>query len=186
MASGDMLRLKCSCGAYSLDVMREGRDRIKLAVPCVYCKDIHTFTVSTGVLMRDDTVRLPCPYSGQNIFFLAEDDAMSAELDASAEELSRIIASFEGEELRDIQPEMGAEDTTPPDAGIYDVLNFVMRDLEDAGKIFCPCGRGGYELRFTEDGAEAVCTSCGATYGFTAKTAASAESYLDIDEIHLS
>lgn len=184
-AVSDMLRLKCECGAYALDIKKESEGKIRLTVPCVYCKDTHSYIVSTDVLTRQTTTRLSCPHSGQDILFIAESAAIGAELDRSAEELSRIMASFEADDISDIQPHEIDEGEAAPDAGIYDVLNFVLRDLEDAGAVKCPCGKGPYALRFTDEGAEAYCTECGATYTFYAKSAAMAESYLTTDSITL-
>ena len=111
---------------------------------------------------------------------------MQAELDRSADELSRILASFEAEDISDIQPKDVNEEDVPPDPAIFDVLNFIVRDLEDAGEVHCPCGCGKYELRFCEEGAQVYCTECGATYTFHAKSPAVAEGYLSLDSITLT
>ncbi len=181
----DMLRLKCECGAYMLDIKKEAEGKVRLNVPCVYCKDIHTYIVKTDVITRQETTRLSCPHSGQDILFIAESAAMGDELNRSANELERILASFEADDISDIQPHEIDEGEAAPDAGIFDVLNFVLRDLEDADSVKCPCGKGPYDLRFTDEGAEAHCIECGATYTFYAKSQAMAESYLSLDSITL-
>ncbi len=182
----DMLRLRCECDSeLSLDIKREGEGKIRLNVPCVYCKCSHSFVVSADVIARDATTRLSCPHSGQDILFVADSENMGAELERSAEELLRILTSFEAEDISDIQPKDMDEYDVPPDPAIYDVLNFLVRDLEDAGAIHCPCGKGGYELRFTDSGAQVYCTECGTTYDFHAKSAAAAEQYLSLNTITL-
>ena len=115
-----------------------------------------------------------------------DEGRISEDLERSAKELSFILESFEADEVSDIQPMDVDEAEAAPDPAIFDVLNFVVRDLEDAGGITCPCGKGPYEVRFTDDGAEAVCSTCGASYRFYARSAASAESYLSLDSITLS
>ena len=65
-------------------------------------------------------------------------------------------------------------------------IRFIVKDLEEEGKVNCPCGDGEYELRYFESGVEVYCTKCGATYQFHAESAAVSESYLDLDEITLS
>ena len=184
-AVSDMLRLKCDCDAYSLDIKKEGEGKVRLSVPCVYCKDTHSYVIGAEVITRDATTRLSCPHSGQDILFIAESEAMGTELDRSAEELSRILLSFEADDIKDIQPTEIDEAEAAPDAGIYDVINFVVRDLEDAGGIHCPCAKGPYSVRFCEEGAEVCCVGCGASYIFHAKSAAAAEAYLSVDEITL-
>ena len=111
---------------------------------------------------------------------------MRAEIERSANELSAVLLSFEADEVKDIQPMDVDEAEAAPDPAVFDVLNFVLRDLEDEGAIECPCKKGSYSIRFTDDGAEAVCSSCGATYRFYAGTAASAETYLSLGSIKLS
>ena len=181
----DMLRLKCECTKSTLEMRPLGEGKLHINVPCVYCKDTHTYVVSSDILMREQPTALPCPTSRHDILFIASDEAMSAELERSANELSVILAGFEADDIKDIQPMDVDEAEFAPDPAIYDVLNFVLRDLEDAGAVKCPCEKGPYHIRFTDDGAEAYCGSCGATYAFHATSAATAETYLSIDEISL-
>ena len=111
---------------------------------------------------------------------------MAEELDRSAKELSFVLSTFEAESLEDIQPMDVDTAEAAPDPAIYDTLNFVVRDLDDAGKVTCPCKKGPYELRFTDTGMQLSCGGCGATYDFHAMSGAGAEMYLDISEIKLS
>ena len=128
---------------------------------------------------------LPCPYANMDIAFIGNDRDVSRELERSAEELSRVIASFEGESLKDIQPTDGDEDAGVSDPLVYDTINFLLRDLEDAGQVSCPCKDGKYDLRFTDTGIEVYCERCGASYPFSAKTGAMAEEYLSLDRLEL-
>lgn len=182
----DMLRLRCECGEAALEIRPIADGKVQLSVPCVYCKDEHTYVISADIFARDIPTSLPCPNSRHDILFIADESDMRSELERSASELSTILTSFEADDVKDIQPMDVDSAECAPDPAIYDVLNFVVRDLEDAGKVSCPCGNGPYELRFTDDGAEAYCTSCGATYPFHATSAATAETYLSLDSITLS
>ena len=95
------------------------------------------------------------------------------------------MASLEAEDVSDIQPEDVSEDSVPPDPSIFDTFNFILRDLEADGAVKCPCPDGEYDLRFTDDGMQVFCKKCGASRDFYAKTAASAEEYLTLEEIIL-
>ena len=181
----DMLRLKCSCGEASLDIKKQPDGKVSLSVPCVYCKSNHSYTVSAEIMQRDELTRLNCPYSGMGILFIGDEDSVRAESEKSAEELSRIMTSLEAEDVSDIQPEDVSEDSVPPDPAIFDTFNFLVRDLEADGAVKCPCPDGEYDLRFTDDGMQVYCKRCGASRDFYAKTAASAEEYLTLDEIIL-
>ena len=180
-----MLRLRCACGASSLDISKSAEGKVHFDVPCVYCKTKHGFVLGTELITRDEKVNLPCPFSGMDIAHLAQEDQLQEELNRSAEELSRIMASLEAEDLKDIQPQDLDEDDTPPDPSIFDSFNFLLRELEADNKISCPCKKGSYDLRFTDEGIQFYCSDCGASAEFKAKTAAMAEQYLSIDEIIL-
>jgi hypothetical protein len=119
------------------------------------------------------------------ITFMGDADEVAKEIENSAEELSRILTSFEAETVADIQPQDVGEDSMPPDPAIYDTLNFILRDLEAEGEVHCPCGKGPYDLRFTDDGMQAYCDSCGATYSFYAKSVSVAEEYIPLSSITL-
>ncbi len=181
----DMLRLRCSCGESAMDISKQNDGKIKLSVPCVYCKSNHSYTVSPEVMQRDEITKFTCPYSGMGISFIGDEADVSAEIDRSAEELSRIMASLDAEVVSEIQPQDIGEDTVPPDPSIFDTLNFVLRDLEAEGEVHCPCDNGEYDLRFTDNGMQAYCKSCGASYEFKARSVSVAEEYLTIDSIYL-
>ncbi len=181
----DMLRLKCSCSESSLDISRGADGKVRLSVPCVYCKSNHGYTVSKEVMARDEMTGFSCPYSGMEIAFIGEESEISAAIDRSAKELSSVLELMEAESLSDIQPQDVGEDSLPPDPSIYDTLNFVLRDLEAEGEVHCPCNDGEYDLRFTDDGMQAYCKKCGATYDFHARSLSIAEEYLTIDSITL-
>lgn len=181
----DMLRLKCSCGESALDIKKQSDGRVLLSVPCVYCKTNHSYTVSADILAREQTSRFTCPYSGMGIAFIADESEMTGEIEKSANELSGIMSALEAESLGDIQPQDVAEDSVPPDPAVYDIFNFVLRDLEAEDAVRCPCDNGDYDLRFTDDGMQVYCKSCGASHEFHAKSVSVAEEYLYIDEIIL-
>ena len=181
----DMLRLKCACGESALDIKKQSDGKVGLSVPCIYCKSNHSYTVAPEIMLRDELTKFSCPYSGMGIAFIGDEKAVSDEIDNSAAELSRIMASLEAETVADIQPQDVGEDSVPPDPAIYDTLNFVLRDLEAEGEVHCPCENGEYDLRFTDDGMQVWCKNCGATYDFYAKSVSVAEEYLTIDTITL-
>ena len=184
--SANMLRLKCTCeNASTLDINITNDGKIRLSVPCLFCRQNHSFVVSETLFFDKDTFLLNCPYSGMDIAFIGDEDGISKELSRTGEEINRLMMSLEAESLKDIQPEDMSEDETPPDPAIYDTLRFVVKDLEDEGKIKCPCGDGRYDLRFTDGGMEVYCERCGASYAFSAVSPTMAEEYLDLSEIVL-
>lgn len=184
--SANMLRLKCSCDKPSaLDINITNDGKIRLSVPCLFCKQNHNYVVSEPVFFDRDLFLLNCPYTGMDIAFIGEEERINAELKRTEEEIRRLMASFEAEELSDIQPEEMRDDEILPDPAVYDTLRFVVKDLEDEGKVKCLCDMGSYDLRFTDGGIEVFCERCGASYLFSATTPSLAEEYLNIDELKL-
>lgn len=182
---GDLVRLKCECGGSALDIKRERDGKVHLSVPCIYCKDNHGYKFGGEVLTRGALTKLGCPFSGMDIAFIGDGEEISPELDRTAEELARIMASLEAEEVRDIQPQDVDENEYPPDPSIFDTINFVVRDLEAEGMVKCPCNGGRYGLRFTDDGMQVYCEDCGASYNFHCRSVSVAEEYLTLVEIVL-
>ncbi len=181
----NMLRLKCSCGnEQSLDItLKDGK--IRLSVPCLFCRQNHSYVVSESLLFDKDRFLLNCPYSNMDIAFIGDEDTVSQDLSRTEAELNMLLKNLEAEELSDIQPEEMPEAEILPDPAVYDTLRFVLKDLEAEGKVKCPCNKGPYDLRFTDSGMQAWCESCGATYDFNATSPTIAEEYLLMDEISL-
>ena len=184
----NMLRVRCDCkeDADSLDITVGNDSKIRLSVPCLFCKQKHSYVVSNTIFFEREQFLLNCPYSGCDIAIIGDKEVVDRELERTHNELLTIRKSLEAEELSDIQPQDMNEDEILPDPAVYDTIRFIVKDLEEEGKVKCPCGDGEYELRYFESGVEVYCTKCGATYQFHAESAAVSESYLDLDEITLS
>ena len=184
--SADLVRLKCSCEKpTSLDINKTNDGKIRLSVPCLFCKQNHNYVVSESIFFDRDLFLLNCPYTGLDIAFLGEEERLNSELKRTEEEIQRLLTGLEVEELSDIQPEDMHEDEILPDPAVYDTLRFVVKDLEEEGRLKCLCNNGKYDLRFTDEGIEVYCEKCGGSYLFKATTPSIAEEYLSIDELKL-
>lgn len=182
----NMLRLRCSCADEgSLDINIGASDKVRLSVPCLYCKQSHSYTISESLFFEKNRFLLNCPYSGMDIAFIGDEDSVKTDIERTREELTALLKNLEAEELSDIQPQEMSEAEILPDPAVYDTLRFVVKDLEAEGKVKCLCENGKYDLRFIEGGLQVWCESCGATYNFSAVTPAIAEEYLDVDELIL-
>lgn len=185
--SANMIRLKCSCGATeTLDINISDETKIQLSVPCLFCKQNHNYTVSGSLFFERELFNLSCPYSGMDIVFVGNEEKIAPELERTESEIKQIMLGLEAEELSDIQPSEMEENEILPDPSVYDTLRFLVKDLEAEGNVKCPCGKGEYDIRFAEDGIEAYCTRCGATYLFRANSPSIAEEYLNIDSLLLN
>lgn len=182
----NLLRLKCSCEKPSaLDISITNDGKIRLSVPCLFCKQNHTYTVSESVFFDRDKFLLNCPYSGMDIAFIGTEGEIKEELARTEREIGQLLASLEAEDISDIQPRIPSEDEVLPDPAVYDTIRFIVKDLEEEGQVKCPCGEGPYDIRFCDEGMQVYCERCGATYTFYATTPTLSEEYLSIDRIEL-
>lgn len=184
--SASLLRLKCSCGHSAMDIAVTGDGKIKLSVPCIFCKQNHSFTVSQGIFFGRDIFILSCPYTNMDIAFIGEKEKTDAALLRSQEEIEKLLTGFEAKSISELQPEDMDEDEILPDPVIYDTIRFLVKDLEAEGKIDCPCHSGTYELRFCKEGIEVYCPECNASKLFNTEAASASEEYLSLDSVTLS
>ena len=180
-----MIRLKCSCGNSALDVSVTNDGKLRLSVPCVFCKQNHNYTLSQSLFFEREIFLLNCPYSNMDIAFIGDKARVDSEVERTATEISNLLADLEAEDLKDIQPIDLDEDDVLPDPAIYDAIRFLVKDLEAEGKIDCPCHKGEYDVRFCADGVQAFCADCGAVYTFNTRAEHSYEDYLLLDQITL-
>ena len=182
----DLFRIKCTCGASSLDIHAGRSEKLRFSVPCLLCRRSHSYTVSESIVTTAKEFALPCPYARTDILFLGDEERITEALKKAEEELSTIIGSFGGEKLRDIQPEdMDAEEILP-DPEVYDIVRFLVRELEADGAIDCPCHSGAYDFRFTDGGVQVYCPDCGGSYTFPAESAQTAREFLSVSTLKLT
>ena len=85
--SANRVKLKCDCGKSDLDVVIQSDGKIRLTVPCIFCRKPHVFTVNKQIFYGRDLFVLPCPYSDINICFMGDSNHVKAELARSELEL---------------------------------------------------------------------------------------------------
>lgn len=184
-AAQDMIRLKCQCGESELTMQFTKDKKAHITVPCLFCRQPHHYTVSQSILLGKDLFLLNCPYTNMDIAFVGQEERINEALQQSQTELEQLFAQLGQDE--DEQEEEKPHGKALPDVMIYDILRFLVKELEAEEKIHCPCGEHGpYELDLTEEGIRVYCTACGAAYLFPCDSVSSAESFLAVDEIFLA
>ena len=187
--SADMIKIKCDCGKSDLSVTYTNDKKIRLAVPCLFCENPHHFVVTQKVFFEREILLLGCPYTGVDICFIGKPEPLQKALNDSAKALNELFeqngitlpAAREDEEAVEAED----EETIFPDEQIYDIIHFLVRDLEAEGAISCPCGNGPYETEITAGGIRVVCGDCGASYFFPTVTVGQAQDFLYTDKIEL-
>ncbi len=223
--SADRVRLRCSnpeCPTHkkgeerreadahnsndALDVImsRESGSTVRLTVPCIFCGKPHRFTVNPNLFFGKEVFMLPCPYSGINICFMGDANHVKAELARSELELLDMLEESGIEGFRDLD----ADEAALPDPQIYEIVLFVIQDLDAEGKIFCRCHpdtdaglpdgckaaaeegdgeryEGDYTVDVTDKGLLVRCSRCGAQKLIETDSLIGAHDFLNCDSLYL-
>ena len=135
----NMLRLKCSCGdEQSLDINLSD-SKVRLSVPCLFCRQNHSYVVSESLFFENDRFLLNCPYSNMDIAFIGDEDTVGQELSRTEAELNMLMKDLEAEELSDIQP----EEMTEAEIKVIESLCAEMGVEHAFADVFLNGGEGG-------------------------------------------
>ena len=139
--TGDMIKLKCTCGESELLIKKEGEGKLRFTVPCLFCAKPHQYLVSKELLMSREIFAFPCNFSGVDICFSGSKGAV---LKAEEESDKRLAELIDDTELAEIYAQNQSG------------------DLCEEGKIECDCCEGGDFLVENEIGkVRIMCKKCG-------------------------
>ncbi len=187
--SADMLKLKCDCGKSELSVTYTNDKKIRLTVPCLFCENPHHYVVTQKVFFERDLFLLSCPYTGVDLCFIGKPETLQKALNESARSLNDLFAqngmTLPANTKNNEEEEDTEEEELFPDEQIYDIIHFLVRDLEAEGKVTCPCGTGPYETEIAPGGIRVYCADCGAEHFFPTVSVSQAQDFLYTDSIEL-
>lgn len=185
-AKADLLKLKCPEGDSELSLsLSPDRERIRISTPCLFCGQSHSFTVSRRVVLGDEPFLLNCPYTNMDVCFLGSENEVDASLERADGELGQLLAEMGLESMRELQPIDLEESELLPDPRIYDVVRYLVKELEAEGAIDCPCHGGEYEIAISDGGILVYCPACRASHLFKTDSVAAAEAFLSLDRLEL-
>lgn len=119
--------------------VREGESKLDFSVPCIFCGKPHLYFAASDMIearsVDDGCLSFPCPVSGIDLGFIGEENHVKAELARSELDL---LNALDDKNISDIT-DFSEKDEALPDPEITDIVNFVVRDLEAEGKIYCGC-----------------------------------------------
>lgn len=181
--SANRIKLKCDCGGSEMDVVIQNDGKIRLTVPCIFCRKPHIFTVNRELFYGRDLFVLPCPYSDINICFMGDSNHVKAEVARSELEL---LDMLEKNGISDLSVFDG-DDEVLPDPQVLDIVMFVIHDLDAEGKISCRCSDndGDYDVDVTDKGIRIHCRKCGAEKTVSADSSIGAYDFLNCDSLTL-
>ena len=184
--SADMVKLKCTCGESEMSVVYSKDGKIRLTVPCILCPKPHVFTLNSSVFFKNELFVLPCPLSDINICMMGEENQVKAELARTELELLDLLEEH-GIESFDI---FHKGEQTLSDPQILDIILFVIKDLDDEGRIYCKCDKNdgeesSYDVEVIPEGIKVTCTKCKATKTIAANSLIDAHAFLNSDSLTL-
>ncbi len=193
LGAQDMLRLRCTCGTEAeMTILGSADHRIRLTVPCLLCGKEHHYTLSDSLFYGKDVFHLSCPYTDLDVGFFGRDEgALAAATEKSTEELNTLYEELVGKgAVSEAEEECDSalpDDEEPflPDAQIYDIVRFMVKELEADGKIHCPCAPGEYDVEMTSEGIRVYCRLCGADYLFSTNSVSAAQEFLSCEGLEL-
>lgn len=183
--SADMVKLKCDCGKSEMTAIYSNDGKVRLTVPCIFCPNPHSFTISSGVFFGKELFVLPCPYSDINIAMTGDVNNVKAELARSELELLQILEENGLDSFAALHQE-GERELSDPQ--IFDIIMFVINELDAEGKIYCRCedeGEGDFEVEVLDDGIKVSCKRCGASRVIPTDGLLAANAFLNADSLYL-
>ena len=186
--SGDMIRLKCSCGESEMLISRAEGDKIALEVPCMICPNPHKFTVSRSLFFGDEVFSLGCTYTGLDVCFVGEHRKVLDALAESAEVLNGLLLDAGVPDLALLRGDPG---TVFDDPAIDEIIRFMLAELADEGGLHCGCREGDtaqycYEFMPPEyEDLRVFCRTCGYEKILPMTSTVNAQAFLNADELTL-
>ncbi len=180
--SGNLKKLKCPCGKSEMTAEFLEDDRILLCIPCASCPRPHRYTVSRGLFLGDQLLRIPCRLSGVTVCFAGPEKQVRQAAEEDDKNWQEELGAHSFEEIR---PNGDAKELDPQ---ILDMLIYTVHELNDENAITCHClpGEGEYAVTVTEEGILVECQNCEAKRLIRAESLAEAEEFLRSDVLHLN
>lgn len=179
----DMVKLKCDCGGSEMSLVYTKDSKVRFTVPCLFCPTPHHFTVNSSVFFSKDLFSLACPYSGMNIAVMGETEHVKAELSRSELELLDLL---EENGIDSFAALHGEQEISDPQ--VLEILTYMIKELDEEGKIKCRCedgDEGDYELEFLPQALRISCKRCGAKADIPTGSLIDAHEFLYIDSLEL-
>jgi predicted RNA-binding Zn-ribbon protein involved in translation (DUF1610 family) len=189
--TADMLKLKCSCGESELVLVNSGDGRVRLTVPCMLCPAPHQFTLNKSLLLGKELFCMPCPYTNIGLCCVGEENHVKAEMARSELELLDLLEQHGFADIRELSEASGRpeEEQFPTDPQVLDIVMFVIRDLDEEGKIKCHCAaceQHRYDVDIRDDGVLVSCPDCGASRLIPTDSSLAAHAFLNSDSLDLT
>ena len=179
--SGDLFKLKCSCGGSEMTVEKLEDNKLRLTVPCLACPNPHIYTLTKDVFFNNEVFVLPCAVSAIDLCFMGKEHLVSKAVELSNQEILTTLGDATVESLKSGDKRFLANPQ------ILDIVTYVVHELNDEGKIYCGCQDGGdYECNIYDDFITVKCKKCKKSATIPADSTIAAYDFLEADKLTLS
>ena len=186
--SGDLIKLKCSCGKSELHISRTSDKKLRITVPCLVCPKPHNYVIGQNTFFsREGVFTLSCTVSGLPLCFIGTKEGVSESLDEATREANELLKDAGLDTLDEIRENSEASD--PFDASIDDIIRYTICELEDEGKIKCKCPTtavADYQFEILDDTLRVYCEKCGASVTLPMYDMAMAQDFLLRESLELT
>ncbi len=180
--SGNMFRLKCSCGGSHMTVEKTNDGKMRLIVPCMVCSSDHSYIISNEVFFDSDVFVIGCSMSGIDICFIGKEKQVEDAILRSNEEIIEMVG--EGN-LSSIQ-NMEKDRSSLSDPQITDIIKYVINELADENKIYCGCdGDGDFQCDIYDEHITLRCVKCQRSVDIPTNSVIKAHEFLEASDLYL-
>lgn len=180
--SGSFFRLKCSCGESVASIEKPEGQNITVTVPCMICSYSHVYTMTRDAFFNNNVFVASCPLSGVELCFIGDEKQVDEAIEASNEELASML---DGRDLSSLKADEGSN-TALSDPMIFDMVRFVIDDLNAEGKIHCDCEHEGeYSCDVFDEYILVKCNKCLKQKKINIVGTSQALDFLETDELIL-
>lgn len=180
--TAEKISLRCPCKRSEATLTYTNSNKLEVTVPCLFCPSPHTYSVSKEAFINKELFTLECPYTGSGTVFIGELDHVRAELSRTELEILDVMEENGIESFEDIHKRNNMTDSQ-----VYDIIMYVIGDLDDEGKIHCKCDSPSrdYDVSVTDDGILVKCAVCGASRLIPTDSYLAAHAFLYTDSLTL-
>ncbi len=189
--SGDMLKLKCSCGESELSIQRQSDGKIRLSVPCIVCAKPHIYLLGQNQFSHraeGDVFRLSCPYTGLDLCFVGAKDDVQNAIQEADDALLALMRDAGLEDLQELHQGDEMLEAREQDPQVADIIRYAICELNEEGKITCNCQNNAisdYQFRLHDGELTIWCEECGASLNLVMGGVTMAEDFLQRDSLEL-
>lgn len=178
-----MIKLKCDCKGSEMTIVRNKDGKISFTVPCILCPEPHRYTLSSNTFFSKELFVLPCHYSGINIAMMGDANKVKAELARTELELLDMLEKSGVQSFDEFKGEQ-----TLSDPQVLEILIYVIKELDEEGRIYCRCPEESekeYEIEFLRESIKVSCKCCGASKEIPTASLIDAHEFLHADSLTL-